>query len=166
MVGVLYDQVETAYTVLNANFAADYAALLTAKGVTGPGTVKIVKRQSVVTALRYGVLAPLMGVVSLAAQTQAKDQGKRDTRGLVAYDLYISGSDPALVAKQVEIGAEACMRSVDRLAASGLGVFGAGELPQSVDVTLNDDADEEVQDGKYGRRATVSFSMWDRDEGL
>lgn len=163
---MIHDQVERAYTVLATNFAADYAALLTAKAVASPGTVKIVKRQSVVTALRYGALPPLLGVVSLAAQTQAKDQGKRDTRGLVAYDLYISGSDPALVAKQVEIGAEACMRSVDRLAESGAGVFGAGELPLSVQITLSDDEDEEVQEGKYGRRATVSFSMWDRDEGV
>ena len=163
---MIHDQVESAYAVLAANFATDYAALLAAKSVASPGTVKIVKRQKVETALRYGVQAPLMGVVSLAAQTQAKDQGKRDTRGLVAYDLYITGTDPALVAKQVEIGAEACMRSVDRLPASSGWVFGAGELPLSVQITLSDDADEEVQEGKYGRRATVSFSMWDRDTGV
>lgn len=164
---MIFDQVEVAYSVLAANFATDYTALLTAKSVTSPGTVKIVKRQSVVTALRYGTQPPLMGVMSLAAQTQAKDQGKRDNRGLVAFDLYITGTDPALVAKQVEVGAEACLRSVDRIGESAQrGVFGAGEIPLSVQVTLSDDADEEVQEGKYGRRATVSFSIWDRDEGI
>jgi hypothetical protein len=163
---VIYDCVEQAYTVLAANFATDYAALLSAKSVTSPGTVKLVKRQKVETALRYGAQPPLLGIVSLAARTQAKDQGKRDTQALVGYDFYVSGSDPALVAKQVELGAEACMRSVDRLAASGLGVFGAGETPLSVTITLSDDEEEEVQEGKYGRRATVSFPMWDRDEGV
>lgn len=163
---MIYDVVEQAYSVLASNFATDYAALLTAKSVASPGTVKLVKRQKVETALRYGVLPPLLGVVSLAARTQAKDQGKRDTQGLVAYDLYIKGSDPAVVAKQVELGAEACMRSVDRLAASGLGVFGAGEIPLSVQITLSDDEEEEVEEGKYGRRATVSFQVWDRDEGV
>lgn len=163
---MIYDVVEQAYSVLNSNFATDYTALLTAKNVTSPGTVKLVKRQKVETAIRYGFQPPLLGVISLAARTQAKDQGKRDTQALVAYDLYIKGSDPAVVAKQVELGAEACMRSVDRLAASGLGVFGAGEVPLSVNVTLSDDEDEEVEEGKYGRRATVSFQVWDRDEGV
>ena len=163
---MLYDIVEQAFTVLNTNFAADYTALLTAKSVASPGTVKIVKRQSIKTALRYGALPPVMGVISLAGRTTAKDQGKRDTQGLVAYDLYIKGATPDLVAKQVELAAEACMRSVDRLAASGGGVFGAGEVPLSVTVALNDDEEEEVEEGKYGRRVTVSFQVWDRDEGL
>lgn len=162
---MIYDLVERAYTVLAANFATDYTALLTEKTVSSPGTVKIVKRQKVETALRYGVLPPLMGVISIAAQATAKMQTRRDTQGLVAYDFYLTGTDPAVVAKQVEIAAEAALKSVDRLAGAG-GVFGAGEIPLSVQITLSDDEDEEVQEGKYGRRATVSFSMWDRDEGL
>lgn len=163
---MIHDQVEQAFSVANTNFGTDYSALLTAKGVASPGAVTIIKRQSVPTALGYGKAPPFMGVISLAARTQAKDQGKRDTQGLVAYDFYLSGTDPALVAKQVELAAEAALRSVDRLAASGAGAFGAGELPLSVNVTLSDDEDEEVQEGKYGRRAMVSFPMWDRDEGL
>ena len=167
---MIYDCVEQAYAVLNTNFATDYSALLTAKSVASPGTVKLVKRQKVTTALRYGLQAPLIGVISLAARTQAKDQGKRDTQALLAYDIYITGAassdGAALVAKQIEIAAEAAMRSVDKLAASGLGVFGAGELPLTVDITLSDDEEEEVQEGKYGRRATVSFQVWDRDEGV
>ena len=163
---MIYDQVEQAYTVAAANFAADYSALLTAKGVASPGSIPLIKRQSVPTALRYGKTPPFVGVVSLAATTQAKDQGKRDTRGLLAYDVYIKGTDPALVAKQVELAAEALLRSVDRLPTSGGGVFGAAELPLSLTVSLSDDEDEEVEEGKYGRRATVSFPTWDRDEGL
>ena len=163
---MLYDAVEQAFSVLNSNFAADYTAALSSKGVTSPGTVKIVKRQSIKTALRYMVQPPVLGVISLASRTQAKDQGKRDSQSLVAYDLYIKGSDPALVAKQIELAAEAMMRSVDRLAASGNGVFGAAEVPLSATVTLSDDEDEEVEEGKYGRRVTVSFPVWDRDEGV
>lgn len=167
---MLYDQVEQAYTVLAANFAADYSERLTAKGVASPGAVTLVKRQSVPTVLRYGTaalkLGPFIGIVSLAARTNAKDQGKRDTQGLVAYDGWITGSNPAVVAQQAELLMEAALRSVDRLAASGAGVFGAGESPLSVDVTLDDEENEEIQEGLYGRRATVSFRMWDRDEGL
>jgi len=163
---MIYDQVEQAYVVLAANFAADYAALLTAKGVASPGAVTLIKRQGVPTALRYQQVPPFMGVVSLAAATQAKDQGKRDNRGLVAYDIYIKGGTPDLVAAQVELAAQAVMQTIDALAASGNGVFGAAELPGSCTITLSDDEDEEVEEGQYGRRATVSFPVWDRDEGL
>lgn len=163
---MLYDQVEQAYTVAAANFPGHYATLLAAKGVTSPGTVTLIKRQSVVTALRYGKAPPLMGIVSLAGETQGRDQGKRHTRGLVAYDLYIKGSDPNLVAKQVELAAEALLRTIDMLPESGNGVFGAAEIPLSCKITLSDDEDEQVEDGQYGRRATISFPVWDKDEGV
>lgn len=163
---MLYDQVEQCYLVLAANFATDYAALLTAKGVASPGAVTLIKRQSVPTALRYGKAPPFLGIVSLAAQTQAKDQSKRDNRGLVAFDFYQIGSDPEVVAQQSELAAEAVLMSVDRFNTAGGGLFGGGDVPQSVDVTMSDDEAEEVQLGLYGRRATVSVRVWDRDSGL
>lgn len=164
---MLYDQVEQCYTVLAANFAADYAALLAAKSVASPGTVTIIKRQSVNTALRYSQAPPFVGVFSLAGKTQAKDQSKRDTEGLVAFDIYMTGAGAtgaSLVASQVELAAEAVLLTVDRLAGSGRGVYGAGELPFGTTVQLSDDTDEEVQQGLYGRRATVTVPVRDRDE--
>jgi hypothetical protein len=162
--------VERAYAVAAANLAADYSALLAAKSVASPGAVTLVKRQSVKTILTYGTatlkLGPLLGIVSLAAKTQGKDQTKRDAQVLVGYDAWITGTNPALVAQQLELLMEAAMRSVDRVPQSGSEVYGAAELPQSASVTLDDEEFEEIQEGLYGRRGTLTFPVWDRDSGV
>jgi len=164
---VIYDAIEQVYAVANANFATDFAALATAKGVVGLNTnAAIEKRQSAETMVRLGAALPCLGIVGLRARSQAKDQGKRDTESVIAFDYYAEHADPVLVAKQAELAAEALLRTVDRLWASGASVFGAGELPLSVVIDFTEGYLETRSPPVYWRSATVTFPVHDRDEGL
>lgn len=163
---MIYDQVEQAFAIANANFATDMAALVAAKSIVGlTTTATFIKRQDAEIAKALNATPPFVGVVALRAATQAKDQGKRDTLGQLAYDYYASGADPLKVAKQAELAVEALLQSVDRLAGSGSGVFGAGELSGSIEIEMTDGF-EEGDNGLYFRRGTVRFPIWDRDTGL
>lgn len=163
---MIYDAVEQAYAVVNSNFAADMAALVAAKGVAGlTTTATAIKRQDAETYVDIGAALPAIGVTGRRAHTQAKDQSKRDSVSEIVYDYYAVGSDPSKVAKQAELAAEALLKSVDRLWASGSGVFGAGEVPGSISIDF-DPGYLEVQQPNYGARARVSFPVTDRDEGL
>jgi hypothetical protein len=165
---VLYDSVEQAYVIASANFATDIAALTTAKGVTALGAVTIIKRQRAETSKRLANPATTLktlGIYVTRAMTQAKDQQKRDSLSTLVYDLYVEGLDPSLLAKQAELGVEALLRSIDRFAVSGAGVFGAGELLRSVNIQMSDGYEETVTP-RYWHRAEVTFPVHDRDEGL
>lgn len=163
---MIYDVVEQAYDIANVNFVADHTALLGAKSIAPwAGTLTIIKRQRAETSREFGTTPPTLGVCGVRASTQAKDQGKRDTRSAVVYDLFARGTDPGLLAAQVELGAEALLRSIDRLAGSGRGVFGAGELPNSVSVEMSDGYDQDVG-LQWWHRAEVTFPCHDRDEGV
>jgi hypothetical protein len=162
---VIYDSLEQAYTVLLANFAADFTALATAKSVTVTSVATIKKRVDAETMVAIGVPFPAIGVYGLRATTQAKDQTKRDTTSELVFDCYHTNPDPALAQKQAELMAEACLKTVDRLAGSGGGVFGAGEAPGSVEVDL-DPGFEDVEAPQYGGRVRVRFPVSDRDTGL
>lgn len=162
---MIYDAVEKAYAVVAANFAADMAALVAAKGETVDATTATLeKRQRAEKYIELGAAKPTIGIWSRGALTQAKvGTGWRDNVTSIVLDYYCSGTNPSVVAKQAELAAEALLQSVDRLPNSGAGVYGSGELRGSVTVELTDGY---LKDGaaKWYRRAQVTFPLTDRDE--
>lgn len=164
---MIFDAVERAYDVVNANFAADFAALATAKGVTGLAlTATIEKRQTAERFIALQAPGPTIGVWGRGTVTQAKvGTGWRDNVSSVVLDYYCTGTDPVLVAKQAELAAEALLRAIDRLPGSGDLVFGAGELRGSVTVELTDGY-LKTRDDLYYRRAQITFPLTDRDDNL
>ena len=165
---MIYDSIETAYTVLLANFATDLAALAAAKGVTIVTTCTFEKRQSVERALELRAVKPFCCINGRRSSTQGRDQGKRDSLSIVAFDYYAEGTDPVKLAKQVELAAEAIYLSADDMPGVDT-VFGVGEEPLSWSVEFSDGYIEAASDSvtpNYFRRATVTVPVWDRDTGL
>lgn len=163
---MLYDPIEQFYTVLNTNFATDMAALVAAKGVTGlTTTATIIKRHGAEDIIARRATQPTIGFVPVTFRTQAKDQGKRDTRATLEVVYVATGADPAKVGKQVELALESILRSVDRLAASGGGVFGAAVEDGAIDGELSDYyADGEAPN--YYQIGTMRIPIDDREDGI
>lgn len=165
---MLYDAVEQVYTVVLANFTTDLGALATAKGVSVTATVGVIKRQTAETMVALGADLPAIGVYTVAGSTQAKDQGKRDTLTTMVLDYYAEGTDPANLAKQAELAAEALLRSIDRLWPALEG--GGGNAVGSVGIVMTPGYQEvrqnEAEQTVYNHRATVTFPVMDRDSGL
>lgn len=157
---MIYDAIEAAYTVVNANFATDYAALAATKGVAIVTPVGIIKRQKADIFVPLGATLPAIGIYGVSGTTQVKDQGKRDTICALAFDFYDRGTDPVALAKQAELAAEALLQSIDRMWPTAAG--GAGEGDGSITITLADGYDETAE-LKYERRATITFPLVDRD---
>ncbi|HWP38945.1 MAG TPA: hypothetical protein VNL18_15470 [Gemmatimonadales bacterium] len=162
---MIYDAVEQAYTVAAANFTADLNALAAAKGVTAPPAATLIKRQRAETYIALGAALPALGIYLLRVATQAKSQGKRDSVVSLVFDYYLEGTDPTLLAKQAELAAEAVLRTVDRLADAGSGIYGAGEGSGSVTIELSDGYDP-ADENKFFHRAQVTVPVWDEDTGL
>lgn len=163
---MLYDPIEQFWDVLNDNFATDMAALVTAKGVTGlTTTATIIKRHSAEDIIARRATQPTIGFVPTTFRTQAKDQGKRDTRAVLEVVYVATGEDPAKVGKQVELALESILRSVDRLAGNGGGVFGAAVEEGSIDGELSDYYGE-GQAPNYYQIGTLRIPVDDREDGL
>ena len=165
---MLHDTVERVWVVVNTNFAADMAAVITAKGLGAAGltaTATIIKRQTAEIFAAKQATVPTIGVYGIRAVTQAKDQGKRDSQNTVGIDYYATGMDASKLQKQVEVAAEALLRSVDRIAGSGGGVFGAAVQDGSITVDLLDGYTEGAAPAYIGV-ATVTFPVDDREDGL
>lgn len=164
---MIYDAIEAVYTVVLANFATDMAALVAAKSVADVNAkINVVKRQPAETYVDRGLALPAVGVYGLRIATQAKNQGARDNVSTVVLDYYAEGADPVVLAKQVELAAEALLVSVDKVTPSGGGVFGAAELVGSVTIELTEsyvEAKPDATDRRYWRRALISFPVHDRD---
>ena len=162
---MIYDALEQFYTTLAANLPADLAALVADKGIASPGTVSLEKRQNAETFVALGAILPAVGIFGLRAITQAKSQGSRDSITTAVCDVYHIGADPVLLAKQIELLAEAILRTVDRLNNGATGVFAAAALDDSITIELTE-AYLKVEAPNYGRRAVVTFPLYDRDTGL
>ena len=162
---MLFDAVEQVYVVVLANFTTDLGALATAKGVSVTATAGIIKRQTAPTFLGLGADLPAIGVYATDGVTQAKDQGKRDTLTTMVLDYYAEGTDPANLAKQAELAAEALLQSVDRLWPGLEG--GGGNAVGSIGITMTPGYQEirqnEAGQTVYNHRATVTFPVMDRD---
>ena len=163
---MLYDPIEEFYDVLNTNFAVDMAALVTAKGLTGiTTTAVIIKRQTAEVIIAKRATQPTIGFVPVTFRTQAKDQGKRDTRAWLEVVYVATGADPAAIGKQVELALQSILCSVDRLAGSGGGVFGAAVEDGSIEGELSDYyADGEAPN--YYQVGTMRIPMDDREDGI
>jgi hypothetical protein len=160
---MIYHAVETAYTLLVANFDTDLAALGLAAGVTVDATASFGKRLAIEDMLQLDKPLPLVSVTALTATTQTTAQGHRDAHVMLAFDYYASGADADLLAAQVELGAEALLRTLDRLWPTIAG--GAGCVEDSVAIELSR-ASDPLDEKLFVRRATMTFTAQDRDTGL
>ena len=167
---MILDAIEQTWTLTSDNFAADMQALRALYNLPELDvTATIIKRQRTEISLALGKAPPLLGIVAVGARTNAKDQGKRDTQVRVEWDYYAEGVETAapLLAKQVELACEAVLLTVDRIAGSGLLVFGGGELPGDVSIELSEGIEEKGTDATgtrlYWRRALIGATVWDRD---
>lgn len=165
---MIYDAVEVCASVLATNFSTDLAALAAAKSQTVTTTITVVKRQDAETflTLNQGKLSPTIGVDCLSAQTQGRDQGKRDNRVELTVDYYCETDTPEQAAVQSELAVEAILLTMDRLPTSGSGVFGIAEEPESARVEMTKgyiEAKAATSGRRWWRVATVQFPVYDRD---
>lgn len=124
--------------VLTANFAADHAALATAKGVAGvDSTVTIHDRLPMaVVASIEGNTFPAIGVYTAGGSAHSRRQDERMGTVVVVVEYYArSETLPLTLGKQVELAVEAILRTVDRMAGAG-GVVLAGDPDNSVVVEV------------------------------
>lgn len=178
----IFDAVERTLSVVKANFDADMKALVAAKVTAGAlkqgEADQIDQKATIYDRLPSEVFAahpegdddalglPGVGVYSGPMTTQAKWQGKRDSRAVVVLDYFAIGEDPRLLEIQVELAAEVLLRAVDRIPEAALaGELGAGEDPNSVDVLPFALARTAGLDF-YQDRVTVTFPILDQDTGL
>jgi hypothetical protein len=160
---VIYDALERCYTVAAANFVTDLTALAAAKGITVVTSCNFVKRQTAEEINRLQGTLPACGIYALNAQTQGRDQTKRDSLISVVFDYYAEDTDPLKVSKQVELAAEVLVKVADQLPNSL--TYGGGVLPGSITVQLSRGFTEADQTN-WWRRAIVTMPVWDRDSGL
>lgn len=163
---MIFDAIEQLYTALNANFATDMAALVTDKGLTGiTTTATIIKRQTAEVIIAKRATQPTIGIVPARFTTQAKDQAKRDSKNWLEVVYVATGSDPAAIGKQVELALESILRSIDRLAGQGGGVFGAAVQEDSIEGDVSDYYTE-GQAPNYYQLGTLRFRVDDREQPL
>jgi hypothetical protein len=160
---VNYDVVEEVATLLTANFDTDMAALTSAKGVTALAAVTIHKRLPAVIFAGDEVGVPGLGIYAPRTVTNAKSQGKRECRVTCVVELFIRGATAATVRAQAELGLEAILKTVDRVADAGSGVFGAGEEEAGVFCEIDGAADAKGGQEQYEEVARVRFIVWDQD---
>ncbi len=129
---MIYDAVERAHSILDANFSTKMAALLTAKSLTTGyvSTVTVVKRRTAIHEAAKGSVdlatTPRIGVYAGEAVTQAKIHDSRDSMVMMVMEYVARGSDEDKLAIQSEVAAEAIMQCVD-LMSGDTAVIGAGE---------------------------------------
>jgi len=164
---VIYDAIEKAYEIVNANFATDMAAVIASKSEAGlTATAAIEKRQDIKKSIALGAAKPTISIWGRGADTQAKvGTGWRDNVSSVIMDYFCNGTDAVKVAKQAELAGEALMRCVDKMPNSGGSgvVFGAAEMVGSARVDLSDGYEKDST-GNWYRTARVTFPLTDRDE--
>lgn len=162
---VIHDSVEQIATSLAANFDTDMAALTTAKSVTALAAVTVYRHVPVAPFVADDAAAPLIAIYSPRALTHAKRQGYRDSRNTIIVELFLRGSTADTVRKQAELGAEAIMRTVDRV--EGLtGLVAAGEQEGSVEVSIDGTADAKGGQEQYEETVRVTFAVLSRDDNL
>lgn len=160
---MIYDVIERAATIVLANFTTDLETLITAKKLQGlDSSITIYKRQ--MAELFADQAVPGLGIYVTTVATQAKNQGKRDSDLTTVFDYYARHTDAEKLSQQVELAVEALLRSMDRLFDS-VGVLDAGAQEGSTLVLLTP-VGEPAGMKFYERRATVSFPVRERDEGL
>ncbi len=162
---MLFDAIERAYTVVNANYNTDVNTLLTAKGVT-VFTAQVLKRETAEIMKAKNQTLPAVGIYAIDAETQMADGGlggKRDSLVQVGADLVIVGTDPVLIQEQVELGCEVLVKELCERVPNGTTTTFAGGLQRgSVKVSMLDGYTDE-QGVNYMAVGTVRVPIWDRD---
>lgn len=127
---MIWDAVEGCYTIINANFATEMAAVIAAKGLGALGlqdTATAQKRLRVAQLVSMRKPYPALGVYSIGTLTGAKNQRRRTNLVRIGVDYWAQLNDAEKVAQQAELAAEAVMRCVDLIWQAAGGVYGAGE---------------------------------------
>ena len=162
---VRHVHVERALVIAQTNFQTDLETLVAAKGLafrretteTDVNTHVVIydRLQAEIFLDQRDPDLPGLGIYGLQNRTQARWQGRRDNDVTVVLDYAAIGTDPVLLAKQVELAAEACLLLIDRLpegAPQATGSIGAGEEDRAI-----------IQDiSGVGRRADTSDWYADR----
>lgn len=153
--------------ILTTNFDTDVGLLCTAKSVTPPATVTILKRMdmNLHIAANGADRLPALCIYANTMTTQAKMAQRRHTHATINIDYMdrfaIASLETGL--KQAELAAEAILLSVDRLGLDNTtGVWEAGGAVDSVVLTFSDR--EDAPAGEYQRLVTVSVPVTDQDE--
>lgn len=166
---MIRDAVERVFSVVSANFNAEFAALATAAGVPSV-TADFYKRQaaeifSLKTTAGLGIYHD--GGSAQTSEGGAAGSRRRTATVIIVLDWWIQGSDPDIVAQQTEIAVDAALRTVDRLVgfdqASGVG--GAAVTDDSFSWRV-ERVHESTEQGAVMERAVMRFPIQVRDEGL
>jgi len=164
-VSMNYDVVEEVSALFAAHFDTDFAALADAKDVLKLDRIRVLKRIPVQVAVGAEEPAPTLSLYSPSTLTNARNQARRDSRVTLLAELFIRGPNAEHVRAQADIGLEAILLTIDRIAAdAGEGVYGAGEEEFGVRCTLDGTADVTGGQEQYEETARVEFVVWDRDE--
>ena len=164
---MLFDAIERVYTVVNANFAADFTTLAGIKGVATSGfPAAIVKRETAEIMRAKLQTLPAIGIYGIEAETQMAKGGlggTRDARCQIGADLVIVGTDPVLIQQQIELGCEVLVKEMcDRVPTGANTTFAGGLEEGSVKVSVTDGYTDE-QGSNYMAIGTVVVPIWDRD---
>jgi hypothetical protein len=186
---MIYTPIELTAADLAANFNADLAAIIAAKGLGGLGLVTTATIYPRMDADIFAGITPEPGSTNLpgigvyavpTATTQAKNQGLRDATIRIAFDYFARrvrdpaagiGVDAALLLKQAELAVEAILLEVDRMyglnsgAPNFYGIIEAGKDLRSVTVDIGPPVAAKGGD-YYEERAIVIVPTEARDAGL
>lgn len=169
---MIYDAVENVTADLVANFAADFAAVVAAKGIGGlglDGSIVVYDRQpSTIFAAIAGVPGgaarlPGVGVYFVHGTTQAKVTARRPGSLWIMRDYFARGTDPAKIVKQAEIAVEALLKHIDRCFALAP-IVGTGEAENSVTIDMLDV--KQAGEDSYEQQVLISAPSTTWDQGL
>lgn len=162
---VFYDVSEKLAALATTHFAADFAALVAAKGLGGLGVDTSISVYPRMPARIFGwneKPLPGLGCYARTARTQAKSQQERDSDLMGHFEYLCRGADPAVIRAQVELAAEVLLVLVDRIAGSGSGLEGAGEEKRSVAIEIDGTGPAEGLDF-YEEWAHAAFPIMETD---
>lgn len=181
---MFFDAIERTLAVVTANFATDLAALVALKVtdsfLTQEQADDIQQDATIFERLDAGTFSSHLdeegkgvrhagiGVYAGPLTTQAKWQGRRDSRATVIVDYYAVHPDPVTLAKQSELAAEAIVMSIDKIpeaVPAGSGILGAAELKDEIRVDPLGLSRAKGADF-YEDRVIVTFPILEQDSGL
>lgn len=165
---MLFDSLERAWTVVNANFQTDWNTLAGIKGVANTGftAVTIVKRESAESMIEGGLAEPSIGIYGLGGNTQMAKGGtggRRDSINRIVAELVNVGDDPSLIQTQVELAIEVLIKDLcERIGQGAATTYAGGLEPGSVEYEVTD-AYKRQQAPNYICVGTVTVPIYDED---
>ena len=166
---MIYDALERAHAIADANFTTDFDVLVTAKSLAGLDTsIRLYKRQMAELFADEEEL-PGLGVYGTTTTTHSprgpSGSAHRDSQNNIVYDYYAVGDDPEILSQQVELAAEVLAGLFGKMLGGTEDILDAGAPENSILVQLSPVA--QIEGSKnFERRVTVSGPIEDRDSGL